>query len=266
MADKRNEHDIFDTDQEHSEFHFADDEETPVYAEEARPVAAPKKNGLWQKLRKNKIFLVIGVLVVIYFAYQLIELFSGSPEQAKKQLVSTSPTSVPNTSVVPLPTQQSAQIVPQQQTPNLNAAVTNVQQSQQADTARLAALEQQSGNFSRAITALQQQAVNNANQIQAIQIQLNNIDRSLLMLAQELKKPNTAAKKPAAKAKAAVPAYYVKAIIPGRAWLTSSNGTTITVSPGDTIPSFGRVTDIDPDSGTVGTTSGKTIHFGISEH
>lgn len=45
--------------------------------------------------------------------------------------------------------------------------------------------------------------------------------------------------------------YNVQAIIPGRAWLKSDNGETITVAEGDTIRNLGRITKIDPYDGVV---------------
>ncbi len=45
--------------------------------------------------------------------------------------------------------------------------------------------------------------------------------------------------------------YNVQAIIPGRAWLRSNNGDTVTVAEGDEIKGVGRVTKIDPYDGVV---------------
>jgi hypothetical protein len=45
--------------------------------------------------------------------------------------------------------------------------------------------------------------------------------------------------------------YSVQAIIPGRAWLRSNNGDTVTVAEGDDIKGVGRVTKIDPYDGVV---------------
>lgn len=54
-------------------------------------------------------------------------------------------------------------------------------------------------------------------------------------------------------------AYNVQAIIPGRAWLKSDNGETLTVAEGDTIKSLGRVTKIDPYDGVVEINTGRKI-------
>lgn len=52
------------------------------------------------------------------------------------------------------------------------------------------------------------------------------------------------------------PQYTVYAIIPGRAWLRSHDGKTITVSEGDTIKEYGKVLKIDAGEGIVVTSSG----------
>lgn len=54
--------------------------------------------------------------------------------------------------------------------------------------------------------------------------------------------------------------YNVQAIIPGRAWLRSDNGETITVAEGDVIKDLGRITKIDPYDGVVEINTGtKTV-------
>lgn len=55
--------------------------------------------------------------------------------------------------------------------------------------------------------------------------------------------------------------YYVQAVIPGRAWLVASNGSTLTVREGSTIPGYGIVKLIDPNQGRIITSSGRVIRF-----
>lgn len=52
------------------------------------------------------------------------------------------------------------------------------------------------------------------------------------------------------------PKYVVHAIIPGRAWLKSTEGQIITVTEGDTLGDYGKVAAIDAGEGIVLTTSG----------
>lgn len=53
--------------------------------------------------------------------------------------------------------------------------------------------------------------------------------------------------------------YNVQAIIPGRAWLRSQNGETITVAEGDVIRDLGRITKIDPYDGVVEINTGNKM-------
>lgn len=54
--------------------------------------------------------------------------------------------------------------------------------------------------------------------------------------------------------------YTVQAIIPGRAWLKSDAGDTVTVAEGDVLRDYGRVTKIDPYDGVVNIDTGnKTV-------
>lgn len=55
--------------------------------------------------------------------------------------------------------------------------------------------------------------------------------------------------------------YYIQAVIPGRAWLIATNGSTLTVREGTKIPGYGMVKLIDPLQGRVITSSGQVIRF-----
>lgn len=53
--------------------------------------------------------------------------------------------------------------------------------------------------------------------------------------------------------------FTVQAIIPGRAWLKSDNGDTVTVAEGDLVKSLGRVSRIDPYDGVVEINTGTRL-------
>jgi hypothetical protein len=60
--------------------------------------------------------------------------------------------------------------------------------------------------------------------------------------------------------------YSVQAIIPGRAWLKSESGDTVTVAEGDYLKNYGRITKIDPYDGIVDIDTGKrviTLTYGV---
>lgn len=57
------------------------------------------------------------------------------------------------------------------------------------------------------------------------------------------------------------PQFYLQAIIPGRAWLMSTDGTTVTVREGSVVKGLGVIKLIDPLEGRVVTTNNKVIQF-----
>jgi intracellular multiplication protein IcmG len=59
--------------------------------------------------------------------------------------------------------------------------------------------------------------------------------------------------------------YFVKAVIPGRAWITDVDGIVMTIAVGDEIPGYGKVTAINAYSGTISTSSGFDIQYAISD-
>ncbi|HSW69643.1 MAG TPA: hypothetical protein VLI69_05795 [Gammaproteobacteria bacterium] len=61
--------------------------------------------------------------------------------------------------------------------------------------------------------------------------------------------------------------YTVQAIIPGRAWLKSDSGDTVTVAEGDMLRGYGRITKIDPYDGVVDIDTGSrviSLSYGVS--
>jgi len=95
-------------------------------------------------------------------------------------------------------------------------------------------------------------------QVQALNARVANMENQLNQLVQVLTRQqglssNNSAPVIATASSAELPkmAYNVQAIIPGRAWLKSENGETLTVAEGDVIKNLGRVTKIDPYDGVV---------------
>ena len=59
--------------------------------------------------------------------------------------------------------------------------------------------------------------------------------------------------------------YYVQAIIPGRAWIRSDQGNTMTISKGSRIPGYGAVVLIDHLQGEIQTSSNRLITYSPNE-
>ena|SRR3990167_1551118 len=102
-------------------------------------------------------------------------------------------------------------------------------------------------------------------QIQGLATRVVNMESQLNQLVQTLTRQQTQSldtPPPPGPQSQVVPKlpYNVQAIIPGRAWLRSDNGETVTVAEGDAIKDIGRVTKIDPYDGIVEiNTGGKVV-------
>ncbi len=90
--------------------------------------------------------------------------------------------------------------------------------------------------------------------IQALEKRLEEQQKSLNILIAEREaalKKKQAVQKPLKKI-----VYYVTGIMPGRAWLMSAEGVSMTVAQGDFIPGYGRIIRVDALAGTVMTEHG----------
>ena len=133
----------------------------------------------------------------------------------------------------------------------------------------------------RQMNKIKQQQAQNAANIQQLQINIQSVDSSLIRMQRDLasasaglssitqqlqQKAAPATKMPRKVVrKRVIPpraAYQLKAVVPGRAWLQGSKGSTQTIKVGDTLQGYGRITAINTVQGQVVTSSGRTISYG----
>lgn len=135
---------------------------------------------------------------------------------------------------------------------------------------RLTSLEQQNAalmnllqtEYAQKMADYETQLTMTRGKLEEITKRLNRIDTTLSQLnqggpqsvVQEVAAPTTVMKVLEPKM-----VYTVQAIIPGRAWLKSESGETVTVAEGDVLRNYGRVTKIDPYDGVVNIDTGNKI-------
>jgi len=115
---------------------------------------------------------------------------------------------------------------------------------------------QQFSDFSTQNKALQDQVQALNSRVVVMEGQLNQLVQVLTRRGSGNAMASPAASMPRPQAVEPRIVYNVQAIIPGRAWLKSENGETLTVAEGDMIKDFGRVTKIDPYDGVVEVNTG----------
>lgn len=219
----------------------------------------PPKKDVWRNA-----LITLGVVVAIMVGYKVVGgLFSGKSSAPQ---VATKPEPVAKTSqpiqavIAPQPIQPSAPQVVQVESPALKQQVESIVTNQQNVQTQITSMSEQVGNVNNNVTNLASQ-LNQLNQIITdLTNQLNKQSEEINILMQRTKpKPIRRVTRPQHVSETNI--YYINAVIPGRAWLIGTNGSTLTVREGTKIVGYGVVKLIDPMEGRVLTSSGRIIRF-----
>lgn len=206
-------------------------------------------------IQKYKKFLIpIGIILAIIILYKLLNWFSS-------------------TSTEPQVPQQVAQKV--ETTPGVATPAPTVDQlmAQQSDATKqkMDSLTQQIQATQTAVATLNEAVNQNKNDLQTLKQSLDTLtaavsdtNNNLQILTLSVKKP--AKVKRAWYVKRKVIYYHVKAIVPGRVWLESSEGYAKSLKEGDRLEGYGRVKAIIPDQGIVIMSSGTEFKYGPNDH
>ena len=200
----------------------------------------PNMNMLLELWRSNK--RVIIITASAFFVIMLFKIFSGHQTQ-----------------------EQAPVVVEPVQSEELSAPPTNLMGDSQMQTAMSAAgqnkaavdeLHTEVEQLKTAIDGINSSQAQFSNTLSSLSDQINQIQVSLASLQP----------KKAVIVKKAAPVvipvtFYLRAIIPGRAWIQGSDSSSRSVAVGDTIRQYGVVQSIDAENGVVTTSSGKTIGF-----
>ena len=140
---------------------------------------------------------------------------------------------------------------------------------------KLDELKRNSQNSSRKILRINNNVASIRDSIEALSSKIGSLNVIIGDLSATVKeqqrqldalKPKPKEEKSAKKVKKAEKiTYHVKALIPGRGWLMSSQGVTVTVVEGTHLPGYGRVESIDARHGKVTMDSGTVITFSVSD-
>ncbi len=211
------------------------DEEYVVEGEAHRPdqgLPPPNVNTLLSDLwHANKRVIVITVIAL--FVALGLKLCTGKHKDAAPAVVSA-------------PVQAAPPVVKDMNAGQLQSAMDAANQNKVAVTELHTELQQ----LQSSIDSINSAQAQFSNTLAALTEQVNQIQASL-----QPKKP--VVKKVAPR----LISYTLRAIIPGRAWIQGSNGSAKSIAVGDSLKQYGTVQTINPDAGTVTTTSGKVITF-----
>lgn len=269
--------------QDEGEYHFSDDQANYTVEAEMSPtssaVAVSPKEKFIEKIKEHR-RLITGLIlffVLMIIVYKLITPTQTNPTAttdftaAPAKIPAKTMTSTVVQSPAPVTTTVSVPSAPLQ--PPVIAPAPTVQD-------RLIALEQQNSQIMNALQSEYAQRMSSyeaqnkdvEDKLEKLNARITNIETALTQLipvVQGLNKSAQAATTTSPKrttAETKVP-YTVEAIIPGRAWLKTEAGDTVTVAEGDVVKGLGRVRRINPYDGVVEIDTGKrtvTLSYGFS--
>lgn len=159
--------------------------------------------------------------------------------------------------------------LPQVSNPQANAEIANIAKENEKLINQLQIDYTQKLNAFTVQTKTLQDQLHTLNvRIASMENQMNQLIQALTTHGATTKTETVVESEPLAPPPIAKINYTVQAIIPGRAWLKSGNGETVTVAEGDMIRGVGRVTKIDPYDGLVEINTGNkviSISYGSGE-
>jgi len=210
-----------------------------------------KISSLLQKpsMKRNALLAVVGLFFLLGLLKCVSKPSTHEEMSAPKPIIqNTAP--APNQMIQTMPDNQMQDLINMQKSMQANLASMNDKMNQ---------LNSQLSVLNSNNQALQQQLSDLMSKYQSLQQSINEA-----MAAAKAKPQIThslASRTRAYSAPVIKENYFIQAIIPGRAWLVSSQGKTITVRVGSLLPGYGRVARIDAQQGRVEMSSSKVFVF-----
>lgn len=222
-------------------------------------------------LLQRRAMLAVGILISCLIIYKIFAYFMTDKLPAEKISVPPAPsvmTSAPAPKITPQPKPQplvrsnsapTSQVMPsevQTKLASLAASEENHYQEVVRLRTELSSLQTDMSNLTQKLDGLTEQLKTMTTQLNE---QTNQMQVMAIKITQQTQRLKKATLKKAQQPK---PLYFVQAVIPGRAWLISSDGMhTVSVRVGSDLSGYGSVQAIDSEIGRVLTSSGRVIKF-----
>ncbi|MDF1654755.1 MAG: hypothetical protein P1U34_06535 [Coxiellaceae bacterium] len=211
--------------------------------------------GVMQKVQglvQNRIFLIVLVVIVIFIVLRIV----SSNHKSKATTVASKPAvtkPVAQQFVAPTNTGNN------QQTDIVQGEVSTLQTKVSDNTSSISQIEQQLNKLQSSVDGVANSRGNTNEALAQLALQVK-------ALAAEIKKrPTTRAKEVISLPRLKPVVYYLRAIVPGRAWIYGTNKRSASIMVGDRVKQYGRVLAINAPEGMVVTSSGKVIEFSSAD-
>lgn len=217
----------------------------------------PRRPHLFEQIKRWHILVAIGGLIVLLGTYKIVSFLAGRATQKQAQTASAPP-------VVssPAPSAKAKVAAPAAASTGVANNRIVAMEAQMADIDKKMAQEQEAiTRIEGALSNMQSEMANLTSVLQGITTQLaeQQMRAAAAQREAEAKKKAAAARQHKRVVKRRI--FYLKAVVPGRAWLQAADGTTTTIGLGQTLSGYGHVVEIDAAQGFVLTSSGEVIRF-----
>lgn len=239
-------------------------------SEPSRPKAAHRHPFSDQKnIKRNALIAAAGLVFIIVF-YNVMHSLPQSKQTERKATMNpaSAAITVKKNPVVAVPSQPTPTVLINSSASNamsaqMNNKLSSLELSQQTMQAELASTKDQLLMLNNNMTDLSSKITDINRNLVLLQDSLEAKSKEMAMLTQKMTpvKPVRSGHHRTGGMHAPPLKYYLQAVIPGRAWLIATNGTTLTVREGTVISGYGVVRLIDPRQGRVVTGSGHVIRF-----
>lgn len=215
--------------------------------DEPEPVPDNRPHTLLSKLKSKRLLTLVGFILAVVIVYQFVMPHSQNDaaldDQSSMQQQAQPVASLTEVNATNIQSQLSLQ------NEEMTRKLENLNQRNQGDQERINQLQTELTKVQADVVGFEDAAkeLNTSMQVLSAQVMAQN----------EKTKPK--------KALPPKPTYSVKAIVPGRAWLKSSMGNSITVKVGDKIEGYGVVQTINSPQGLVGMSNGTVFEYGEND-
>jgi intracellular multiplication protein IcmG len=249
---------------EEEEYQFSPEAESNSAAFAASPTAATKANNIFDKLKRKNLLIGAGVIVVVFIVYKLADVLFATTGSHHV------PPPVTAAAITPIPATPTQLVAPPSNGSSGQSSMAPMQPAvSDAVNNRLSDIASRQADYQAGLEKLNSQLSDMQNSLSALNNQVSSLSSAMQTLASQfaaqqaaVEATKKAAQKKIAQQKAAPkPIYFARSMIPGRAWLLTQNGETVTVSVGNNLPGYGTVISIDPVQGTVTTSTGAIIGY-----
>lgn len=193
-----------------------------------------------EKTQRHHIFLIVFIIFASLGVYKLVSKLVQHVHTSKPVAIKMQK---PVTPVIPAAVQEKSVI---------DNRLNHLEQEQQELQSHLQAFDSDLSDIKSTLADLNSRVADVNEQTQSLHMQQEAFFQ---------KQQKAATQRAERKKLAPKPVYYVRAIIPGRAWLSLQDGTTLTLGIGDKLAGYGVITAIDPNQGTITLSSGAIIGY-----